>query len=95
MSAKVSMLAVAAVAADPERKRQVDRAERKSAKNQARYLVNLVAETAGPNLERYSTTELLQAALQAAEHMAGQRVVSRHRMPSESDYLAALGPCGR
>jgi len=63
MSAKVSLLAVAALAADPERKRQADQAGRKSAKNQARYFLNLVAETAGADIEKFTTTELLQAAV--------------------------------
>lgn len=62
MSAKVSLLAVAAMAADPERQRQADRAERKSAKNQARYFLNLVAETAGADIDKFTTAELLQAA---------------------------------
>ena len=62
MSAKVSLLAVAAMAADPERKRQADRAERKSAKNQARYFLNLVAETAGADIDKFTTAELLHAA---------------------------------
>lgn len=67
MSAKVFLLAAAATAADPERKRQAGRAERKSGKNQARYLLNLVAETAGASIDGFTAAELLEAARMVAE----------------------------
>lgn len=67
MNVQAVTLAMLARAAAPDRKRSVDKAQRKSSKNKARYYVNLVCETAGGDVEKYTTVELLSAALLVAE----------------------------
>jgi hypothetical protein len=67
MNERSVTLAMVARATDPDRKRSVDKAQRKSSKNQARYYVNLVCEAAGGDVEKFTTVELLNAAVLVAE----------------------------
>lgn len=67
MNELVVTLAMVATAVDPERKRQAYKAKAKCAHNQARYLVNLVAESAGKDLNKLTAVQILQAALLVAE----------------------------
>jgi hypothetical protein len=67
MNEQVTKLAMLARAADPDRKRSVDKAQRKSSKNKARYYVNLICETAGADVEKFTAAELLYAALLLSE----------------------------
>lgn len=67
MNEQVVRLAMVAQATDPERKRDAGKAGRKNSKNQARYMLNLVCETAGGEVEKFSALELLQAAALVVE----------------------------
>lgn len=67
MNEQTVRLAMVAQATDPERKRDAGKAGRKNSKNQARYILNLVCETAGKDVEKFTALELLQAAALVVE----------------------------
>lgn len=66
--AKIDLLVAACRCEDPDRKRSVSAPDRKSSKNKARYMLNLVAETAERNdiIHKYTAQELLAAAQRLA-----------------------------